>query len=87
MPPINSIHCERIHKRQYDEDKDRPLLGKPKTKRKTAEVELIQRLNEDNTEKIGNDKPNGKEHKHQTKVLTPMGTKRLLGARIGVVIR
>jgi hypothetical protein len=35
-------------------------------------VKLIKWLNEDNAEKIGNHKPNGKKHDHQAKILVPM---------------
>lgn len=50
MTSVNSVHSERVDERQQDEDKDRPLLGEPKAHRKAAEVELVERLNEDDAE-------------------------------------
>jgi len=72
MTSVDSIHSERVDERQQDEDKDRPLLGEPKAHRKAAEVELVERLNEDDAEEIGNNKPDRKECDHQTKILMPM---------------
>lgn len=50
MTSIDSVHSERVNKRQNDENKDRPLLGEPKAHRKAAEVELVERLHEDDAE-------------------------------------
>ena len=72
MTSVDPIHEERIQKRQNNEDKDRPLLGKPKTQWETTEMNLVEGLHEDNTEEIGDHKPDGKEHEHQTDVLMPM---------------
>lgn len=59
MASVDSVHHKGIHKRQNDEDKDGPLLGKPKTEREPAEMELIERLNEDDAKEVGNNKPEG----------------------------
>ncbi len=57
MTSVDTVHSERVHERQNDEDKDRPLLGEPKSQRETAKVKLVKRLDEDNAEKIGHNKP------------------------------
>lgn len=72
MTSVDSIHRQRIDERQNYENKNGPLLGEPKTQGETAEGEMIKRLNEDDAEKIGDHKPDRKEHDHQAKVLTPM---------------
>lgn len=72
MTSINTIHRKGVHERQNDKNIDGSLLSEPKAQRETAEVKLVKRLNEDNTEKIGNNKPKEKKHNHQTKVFMPM---------------
>ena len=73
MTSVDSVHGERVHKRQNNKDKDGPLLGEPKAHGETAEVELVERLYEDDAEEIGNNKPDRKENNHQTKIRMPMG--------------
>ena len=86
MATIDSVHGKRVHERQHDEDKDGPLLRKPKSQRKTAKVELVQLLHEDDAKEIGDRKPDGQEHDHQAQVLTPMGVRGAFwGSLVGVV--
>ena len=59
MTSVDPVHPKSIHKRQNDEDKDGPLLGKPKAEWKTTKMKLIERLDEDYAKEVGDSKPNG----------------------------
>ena len=73
MAGINPVHPASVDEDQHDKDEDGTLVCEPETQGKATEVELIQRLNEDDAEQIGDSEPNGKEPGHEAKVVVPVG--------------
>jgi len=57
MAGINAVHPACVDEDQHDKDEDGTLVCEPKAKGKATEVELIQRLNEDDAEQIGGNEP------------------------------
>jgi len=72
MASINAVHPACVDEDQHDKDEDGTLVCEPKTKRKAAEMELIQGLNEDDAEQIGDHEPQAKEPGHNAKVVAPV---------------
>ena len=55
---IQTVHQEYINENQDYKNINCSLLGKPKAKFKPANMELIESVNQKNTESEGNRKPN-----------------------------
>ena len=72
MTSVNAIHGMGIHKDENDERVDGPLLCEPEAEWESTEVKLIERFNEDNAQKIGDDEPDAKQNRHQAKIVMPM---------------
>ncbi len=86
MAGINAVHPVCVDEDQHDKDEDGTLVCEPKAKGKATEVELIQRLNKNDAEQIGDNEPNGKEPGHEAKVVVPVGLYRALAISIPVFI-
>ncbi len=86
MAGINTVHPASVDEDQYDKDEDGTLVCEPETQGKATEVELIQRLNKNDAEQIGDNEPNGKEPGQEAKVVVPGGLYRAFVICIPVFI-
>jgi hypothetical protein len=68
MLSIELAHAIRIEKDQCDEYIDGSLLREPEAELVTPERNVIQRLDENDSEQEGNDKPDGEAQTYEAQV-------------------
>ncbi len=70
--PVEFLHIGIVDKDQAYKDIDGSLLGKPKTKRESSNLNGIEGFYKENPAAIGNHSPDNQKKRHESHVLLPI---------------